>query len=62
MCYVSGRGTRTLSIVPPAHYANLVCERARCFVQAGLIPSNERDSESWTAGVHPQLQDSMWYI
>ena len=73
LCYMSGRGTRALSTVSPAHYANLVCERARCYIQASSIASEGNKSGSgdvgsngpssqWTRGVHPELQDSMWYI
>ena len=32
MCYLFGRATKAVSICPPAYYADLVCERARCYL------------------------------
>jgi eukaryotic translation initiation factor 2C len=32
MCYLFGRATKAISICPAAYYANLVCERARCYL------------------------------
>ena len=62
-----------MSIVPPAHYATLVCDRARHYVKAsaiardggeagkGVVGAEWRGSE-WTGGVNEELRDSMWYI
>lgn len=36
MCYVFGRATKAVSICPPAYYADIVCERARCYL-SGLF-------------------------
>lgn len=30
LCYMFGRATKAVSICPPAYYADLACERARC--------------------------------
>jgi len=32
MCYLFGRATKAVSICPPAYYADLVCESARCYL------------------------------
>jgi eukaryotic translation initiation factor 2C len=32
LCYLFGRATKAVSICPPAYYADLVCERARCYL------------------------------
>ena len=32
MCYLFGRATKSVSIFPPAYYADIVCERARCYL------------------------------
>ncbi|KAK0673017.1 ribonuclease H-like domain-containing protein [Cercophora samala] len=66
MCYLYGRATKAVSICPPAYYADLVCDRAR-------IHKNELfDDSSTTASgvpdaignrkVHPNLENSMYYI
>jgi eukaryotic translation initiation factor 2C len=32
LCYLFGRATKAVSICPPAYYADLVCQRARCYL------------------------------
>lgn len=32
LCYLFGRATKGVSICPPAYYADLACERGRCYV------------------------------
>jgi eukaryotic translation initiation factor 2C len=32
MCYLFGRATKAVSLCPPAYYADLACERARCYL------------------------------
>jgi len=39
MCYLFGRATKAVSICPPAYYADLVCERARCYLSGVFDPS-----------------------
>ena len=39
MCYLYGRATKAVSICPPAYYADIVCERARCYL-GGLFDAS----------------------
>lgn len=39
MCYMFGRATKAVSICPPAYYADLVAERARCYMHQFFEPS-----------------------
>ncbi|EOA82417.1 uncharacterized protein SETTUDRAFT_173223 [Exserohilum turcica Et28A] len=32
MCYLFGRATKAVSLCPPAYYADLACDRARCYL------------------------------
>ncbi|KAI9796921.1 MAG: hypothetical protein M1825_006285 [Sarcosagium campestre] len=71
LCYIFGRATKAVSICPPAYYADLLCERARCYlynVFSGEDSSSVGGSEfnfttaRWTRDVHPDLAESMFYI
>ncbi|KAI9888112.1 MAG: hypothetical protein M1823_000047 [Watsoniomyces obsoletus] len=72
LCYLFGRATKAVSICPPAYYADLLCERARCYLYETF---NDNDAATntgstvfdvttarWTSGVHVDLRDSMFYI
>ncbi|KFY06774.1 hypothetical protein V492_07750 [Pseudogymnoascus sp. VKM F-4246] len=72
MCYLFSRATKAVSICPPAYYADLACERARCYLHKEFEPSQSGGS-SVTGGaapstlesdvrVHDRLKDSMFYI
>lgn len=72
MCYLFSRATKAVSICPPAYYADLACERARCYLHREFEPSQSGGS-SVTGGaqphaldsdvrVHERLKDSMFYI
>ncbi|EJT82152.1 hypothetical protein GGTG_02126 [Gaeumannomyces tritici R3-111a-1] len=41
LCYVFGRATKAVSIVTPTYYADILCERARCYMacDAAVNPS-----------------------
>jgi len=76
MCYLFGRATKAVSICPPAYYADIVCERARCYLSglfdmstpsatpaqsvAGEGALSEARAEDVT--IHPGLRDTMFYI
>ena len=76
MCYLFGRATKAVSICPPAYYADLVCERARCYLAGHFDMSTPlmtpAASEAGDAGlgdpdqnditIHPKLKDTMFYI
>lgn len=71
------RATKAVSLVPPAYYADLACERARCYLSRYFVSKDEdekkgtgkRDEGQVLAdamkewhGVHDNLKDSMFYI
>ncbi|KAH0562380.1 hypothetical protein GP486_002931 [Trichoglossum hirsutum] len=76
LCYLFGRATKSVSICPPAYYADLLCERGRCYMFRALNISDAGSTTStadsdkgfqqaqneWGQGVHPDLKDSMFYI
>lgn len=77
MCYMFGRATKAVSICPPAYYADLACERARCYLSNLYDPSVGSSDESMTSGqtggsgqavdpsrvrIHDVVKDSMFYI
>ncbi|PGH26483.1 hypothetical protein AJ80_01797 [Polytolypa hystricis UAMH7299] len=68
LCYLFGRSARSVSIVPPAYYADIVCERARCYLYDALhrgypgAPAFDPTKARWLRGVHDKLQKSMFYI
>ncbi|KAG7100225.1 hypothetical protein E1B28_002000 [Marasmius oreades] len=42
--YLYARATRSVSLIPPAYYADLACERGRCFLNEFLV-GNEVESD-----------------
>ena len=76
MCYMFGRATKAVSICPPAYYADLVCERARCYL-GGIFemvtPSNTpaqsvagdegpMEARAEDVVIHQNLKNTMFYI
>jgi hypothetical protein len=49
MCYLFGRATKAVSLCPPAYYADLACERARCYL-ADLFDTPTPSAAPSTAG------------
>lgn len=72
LCYTFGRATKAVSICPPAYYADLVCERARCYLSDSFDPtsggstSGSSDSQSPATqdmvNIHERVKDTMFYI
>jgi eukaryotic translation initiation factor 2C len=78
MCYLFGRATKAVSICPAAYYADLVCERARCYLSRlfdatpGATPAGSVvEGEGGGAGpgadptdvrIHENVRDTMFYI
>ncbi|KAK6501309.1 hypothetical protein TWF481_009150 [Arthrobotrys musiformis] len=74
LCYLFGRATKGVSIVPPAYYADLACDRGRFYIHP-LLTGSEPGSRNFTPaqsekkareyfrdGIHKDLRGSMWYI
>ncbi|KAG9192783.1 hypothetical protein G6011_11517 [Alternaria panax] len=78
MCYLFGRATKAVSLCPPAYYADLACERARCYL-ANLFDTPTPSASPSVAGtsvaggggqdpsasdvqIHPKIRDTMFYI
>ena len=77
MCYLFGRATKAVSICPPAYYADIVCERARCYLSGlfdAMTPSGtpaqsvagEEDRPPVARGedvlIHRNLRNTMFYV
>lgn len=78
MCYLYGRATKAVSLCPPAYYADLACDRARCYLAhlydtpaPSAAPSMAGTSVTGTSApaaepgsveIHPNIRDSMFYI
>lgn len=77
MCYLFGRATKAVSVCPPAYYADLVCEKARCYLSELFDPSPMASPESSIVGdvrgglqgadeglvdIHERIRDTMFYI
>lgn len=73
LCYLFGRSTTAVSICPPAKYADLVCERARCYLSEQFAPTDtdtlSQSSGSTTATtaaqratLHDAIKNKMFYI
>jgi len=72
--YMFARATKAVSLVSPAYYADLACERGRCYLHKllhGVPPHNGVDDDSvmqaakemWQQGVHGnRLKDTMYYL
>ena len=65
LSHLFGRATKAVSICPPAYYADIACERARCYL-SGIFDGSQSsvEWETWNRAtqVHGRLQDSMYYI
>ncbi|KAL1837895.1 hypothetical protein VTJ49DRAFT_3281 [Mycothermus thermophilus] len=76
MCYVYGRATKAVSVCTPAYYADVVCERARCYLSGVFDTPSQSAAGSVTGSVatmglaatnedvriHERVKDTMFYI
>ncbi|KAL7752065.1 hypothetical protein RI367_002594 [Sorochytrium milnesiophthora] len=63
LCFTYARATRSVSVVPPAYYAHLICFRARYYARmAGSSASTQSDAPPPTVNVHSNLTNSMFYM
>lgn len=75
--YMFARATKAVSLVSPAYYADLACERGRCYLHKLLhgisssggssVSGNEEQvfreaAKSWNDGVSKALKDTMFYL
>ncbi|KAL7915394.1 Piwi domain-containing protein [Trichoderma velutinum] len=77
MCYVFGRATKAVSYCTPAYYADILCERSRCYLSTLFESPSNSEAPSMAEGaaggletgalkqevqIHERLKDSMFYI
>ncbi len=72
LCYVFGRATKAVSLCAPAYYADILCERARCYLSSvfdesssvggGSVSANAAASHQDQIQIHERLKNSMFYI
>lgn len=78
MCYLFGRATKAVSYCTPAYYADILCERARCYLSAQSGTPGNSAAPSVVGGdegggsaagvfdqdvvIHERLRNSMFYI
>jgi eukaryotic translation initiation factor 2C len=68
MCYLFGRATKSVSICPPAYYADILCTRQRVYMSDLFEASDSASVPTTTLNnvtsrqVHPKLENSMYYI
>ncbi|KAB8223806.1 ribonuclease H-like domain-containing protein [Aspergillus novoparasiticus] len=72
LSYLVGRATKGVRVCCPARYADLVCDRARCYLSRFYEPSSETSSVASGAStaqatnrdvlVHEKIRNSMFYI
>ena len=74
MCHLFGRATTSVSVCPPAKYADIACERARKYLgglfdtstasatPASSVAGGRADASNEDVLVHPKLRDTMFYL
>jgi eukaryotic translation initiation factor 2C len=67
LCYIYGRATRAVSIVPPAYYADLIATRARFHANGERWSDDQSSDEGAGAAasfgvVKPELQKVMYFM
>ena len=69
LCYTFGRATRSVSLCPPAYYADILCERGRSYLheimKGGVDAASSGGSQAAEAPViriHDRLEGRMFYI
>ncbi|KAL8829584.1 MAG: hypothetical protein Q9191_001935 [Dirinaria sp. TL-2023a] len=67
LSYMYGRATKAVSVCPPAYFADLLCDRARCYLHSELNGRTSKGSVfdprvSWNGEIHGKMQNTMFYI
>ena len=75
VCYLWAPATRSVSLAPPAYWADRACDRARLYLHEIYSPPQssplrkmkeekvlEKAYEHWGNGIHESLKNSMFYV
>jgi eukaryotic translation initiation factor 2C len=65
LCYLYGRSVSSVGLVPAAFYADLVWDRARCYLRRAYVPFPRADSFNaahYTLQPHDDVRDCMFLI
>ncbi|CBY00446.1 similar to protein argonaute-2 [Plenodomus lingam JN3] len=64
LCYTFARATRSVSICPPAYYADLLCERGRSYLHGVLKGEGSVafSQSEWQRDVNAALIETMYYL
>jgi len=73
LCYTYGRATKAVSLCTPAYYADVLCERARCYLSGAFDATPQASMAGSTTAepavvrsedvlIHGRLKDTMFYI
>ncbi|EIW79812.1 Piwi-domain-containing protein [Coniophora puteana RWD-64-598 SS2] len=62
LSYTFMRATKAVSLVPPAYYADIACERGRCYIRKILVPGAGQGQEGWRSSEDGVMQEArrMW--
>ncbi|KAK0187297.1 argonaute-like protein [Armillaria mellea] len=66
--YLYARATKAVSLIPAAYYADLACERGRCYINdfmfddASTVTGSLTARKAWGQGLHDNIKDTMFYI
>ena len=75
LSYLWARATKSVSVIPPAYWADCACDRARIYLH-GIMPPlfdsperrmdeqqiRRRAEELWGNGIHDNLKGTMFYL
>ena len=64
LCYLFGRSVSSVGLVPAAYYADLLCDRARCYFRRAYVPFSPGDFAVEPSSVvpHSDIRDKMFFI
>ncbi|KAI5286860.1 hypothetical protein KEM54_006447, partial [Ascosphaera aggregata] len=65
LCYIYGRATKSVSLCTPAKYADMACERARCYLSHlfnGSPGGKGQSAEVVGVTPHEKIKDTMFYL
>ncbi|ODV82738.1 hypothetical protein CANARDRAFT_25652 [[Candida] arabinofermentans NRRL YB-2248] len=66
LCNIFARAVNSVRVVPPAYYADLLCERGNCYMNGAQASRGETQMQAAKkmvgAGIHPSVKKAMVYI